>query len=95
LITGGGFHLPVSTSFFRSIETHAQVEHPSGYGQLRALFLDCRTYFTNSISVGRRLLSKNNSFWLYRRRNILHPQSFDWNAKPLPGGAAFRKQRNM
>ena len=28
-------------------------------------------------------------------RNILHPQCFDWNAKPLRGCGAFRKQRNM
>src|SRR5467141_677036 len=27
--------------------------------------------------------------------NILHPQCFDWNAKPLRRGGAFRKQRNM
>jgi hypothetical protein len=26
---------------------------------------------------------------------ILYPQCFDWNAKPLRGGGAFRKQRNM
>jgi len=52
-------------------------------------------YFTNSISVGRQVLSKNNSCWLWRRRNILHLQCFDWNAKPLRGGGAFRKQRNM
>jgi hypothetical protein len=25
----------------------------------------------------------------------LHPQCFDWNAEPLRGGCAFRKQRNM
>src|SRR4029077_1657483 len=30
-----------------------------------------------------------------RRLNILHPQCFNWNAKPLRGGVAFRKQRNM
>ena len=52
-------------------------------------------YFTNSISLGRQVLSKNNSCWLWRRRNILHPQCFDWNAKPLRCGGAFRKQRNM
>src|SRR5437762_3002421 len=51
------------------------------------------SYFTSSISLGRQVLSKN-SFWLWRRRNILHPQCFDWNAKPLRGGGAFRKQRN-
>jgi len=28
-------------------------------------------------------------------RNILHPQCFDWNAKPLRSGGAFREQRNM
>src|SRR5438876_10556594 len=28
-------------------------------------------------------------------RNILYAQCFDWNAKPLRGGGAFRKQRNM
>src|SRR2546430_5099132 len=28
-------------------------------------------------------------------RNILHSQCLDWNAKPLRGGCAFRKQRNM
>ena len=38
---------------------------------------------------------KNDSFWLSRRRNILHPQYFDWNAKPLRCGGAFREQRNM
>src|SRR5437667_4879869 len=27
--------------------------------------------------------------------NILHAQCFDWNAKPLRGSGAFRKQRNM
>jgi hypothetical protein len=27
--------------------------------------------------------------------NILHPQCFYWNAKPLRGGCAFREQRNM
>jgi hypothetical protein len=32
---------------------------------------------------------------LWRRRNILHHQCFDWNAKPLRGGGAFREQRNM
>jgi len=35
------------------------------------------------------------SFWLWRRLNILHHQCFDWNAKPLRGCSAFRKQRNM
>src|SRR2546430_11136522 len=53
------------------------------------------SYFTSSISLGRHFLVKNDSFWLWRRRNILHPQCFDWNAKPLRGGVAFRKQRNM
>jgi len=52
-------------------------------------------YFTNSISLGRQVLSKNDSFWLSRRKNILHPQCFDWNAKPLRGGVAFREQGNM
>jgi hypothetical protein len=28
-------------------------------------------------------------------KNTLHPQCFDWNAKPLRGGGAFREQRNM
>src|SRR5437764_14260057 len=28
-------------------------------------------------------------------RISLHHQCFDWNAKPLRGGVAFRKQRNM
>ena len=28
-------------------------------------------------------------------RNILHLQCLDWNAKPVRGGGAFRKQRNM
>jgi hypothetical protein len=28
-------------------------------------------------------------------RNLLHVECFDWNAKPLRGGGAFRKQRNM
>jgi hypothetical protein len=46
-------------------------------------------HFTNSISVGRQVLSKDDSFWLLRRRNILYPQCFDWNAKPLRGGGAF------
>ena len=32
---------------------------------------------------------------LGRRRNTLHPQCFDWNAKPLRGCSAFSKQRNM
>ena len=32
---------------------------------------------------------------LWSRRNILHPQCFDWNAKPLRGGGEFREQRNM
>jgi hypothetical protein len=54
-----------------------------------------QVHFTGSISVGRQVLSKNDSFWLRRRRNILHPQCFDWNAKPLRGGGAFREQRNM
>jgi len=40
-------------------------------------------------------LPKNDSFWLSRRKNTLHPQCFDWNAKPLRGGGAFREQRNM
>src|SRR6266481_3591243 len=52
------------------------------------------SYFTSSISLGRHFLSKN-SFGLWRRRNNLHAQCFDWNAKPLRGGGAFRKQRNM
>src|SRR6266567_4040433 len=30
-----------------------------------------------------------------KRRNILYHQCFDWNAKPLRGGVALRKQRNM
>ena len=52
-------------------------------------------YFTYSISLGRQVLVKNDSFWLSRRKNILHPQCFDWNAKPLRGGVTFREQRNM
>src|SRR6266513_1454327 len=40
-------------------------------------------------------ISVGASFWLSRRKNILHPQCFDWNAKPLRGGVAFREQRNM
>ena len=53
------------------------------------------SYFTNSISLDRQVLVKDDSFWLWRRRNILHHQCFDRNAKPLRGGGAFRKQRNM
>src|SRR5437016_12238993 len=30
-----------------------------------------------------------------RRLNILRAECFDWNAKPLRGSGAFRKQRNM
>src|SRR5437867_2920362 len=53
------------------------------------------SYFRSSISLGRQVLVKNDSFWLWKRRNTLHRQCFDRNAKPLRGGVAFRKQRNM
>ena len=53
------------------------------------------SYFTSSILLGRHFLVKNDSFGLWNCRNILHPQCFDWDAKPLRGGGPFRKQRNM
>jgi hypothetical protein len=76
---------------FRAIKPESHLEERC----LRVLQPTRIPYFTNSISLDRQVLSKNNSFWLWRRLNILYPQCFDWNAKPLRGGGTFRKQRNM
>jgi len=47
------------------------------------------------MSFGGQVLTKKQLLLAMERTNILHRQCFDWNAEPLRGGGAFRKQRNM